>query len=98
MTFFPTYSAETLATFTPDSFDNPSGTRWYKIFPTAPIIALSMLSETEVGDESAKVGFYPADFSQANIISDGLPEETLILYRGDMRDPNGNTATAFINK
>ena len=89
---------EQLAALTPDSFDNPSGTRWYKIFPTAPILALSMMSEVEVGDESAKVGFYPADFSKANIMSIGLPEDTLILYRGDMREPNGNTATSFINK
>ena len=57
-----------------------------------------MMSEVEVGDESAKVGFYPADFSKANIMSIGLPEDTLILYRGDMREPNGNTATSFINK
>ncbi|MDO6719064.1 hypothetical protein Q4575_06600 [Psychrosphaera sp. 1_MG-2023] len=89
---------EQLALLTPDSFDNPSGTRWYKIFPTAPVLALSMLSETEVGDESAKIGFYPVDFSQANIVSDGLPADTLILYRGDMRQPNGEPASDFINK
>jgi hypothetical protein len=94
-----TQTPEQLALLTPDSFDNPSGTRWYKIFPTAPVLALSMLSETEVGNESAKIGFYPADFSQANIKSIGLPDEdTLILYRGDMRNPNGTPATDFINK
>ncbi|MGJ8693200.1 MAG: hypothetical protein ACSHW0_12040 [Thalassotalea sp.] len=87
-----------LAALTPNSFDNPSGTRWYKIFPTAPVLALSMMSKNEVGDQSAKVGFYPVDFSQANITSNGLPEETLILYRGDMREPNGTRATEFINK
>ena len=89
---------EQLAALTPDDFDNPSGTRWYKIFPTAPVLALSMLSKTEVGNQSAKEGFYPVDFSQANILSDGLPEDTLILYRGDMRNPNGTTATDFIYK
>lgn len=89
---------EQLAALTPDSFDNPSGTRWYKIFPTAPVLALSMLSATEVGNESAKVGFYPVDFSKANIVSDGLPADTLILYRSDMRNPNGTAATDFINK
>jgi hypothetical protein len=89
---------EQLAALTPDSFDNPSGTRWYKIFPTAPVLALSMLSATEVGNESAKFGFYPVDFSKANIVSDGLPEDTLILYRGDMRNPDGTAATDFINK
>ena len=57
-----------------------------------------MMSETEIGNESAKVGFYPVDFSQANIKSNGLPEDTLILYRGNMRWPNGTPATDFINK
>ncbi|QHJ11607.1 Iota-carrageenase [Paraglaciecola mesophila] len=89
---------EQLAALTPDDFDNPSGTRWYKIFPTAPVLALSMLSESEVGNQSAKEGFYPVDFSEANILSDGLPEDTLILYRGDMRNPNGTPATDFIYK
>lgn len=89
---------EQLAALTPADFDNPSGTRWYKIFPTAPVLALSMMSKDEVGDESAKVGFYPADFTQANITSSGLPENTLILYRSDMREPNGAPATDFINK
>jgi hypothetical protein len=87
-----------LAALTPNSFDNPSGTRWYTIFPTAPILALSMMSRNNVGDQSAKVGFYPVDFSRANITSNGLPEDTLILYRGDMREPNGTVATDFINK
>ncbi|TYK66275.1 hypothetical protein [Colwellia echini] len=93
-----TQTAAQLAALTPNSFDNPSGTRWYKIFPTAPVLALSMLSATEVGDESATEGFYPVDFTQANITSNGLPENTLILYRGDMREPNGTKATDFINK
>ncbi|MBU2924268.1 hypothetical protein Q4530_08350 [Colwellia sp. 1_MG-2023] len=89
---------EQLAALTPDSFDNPSGTRWYKIFPTAPVLALSMLSAENIGDESATEGFYPVDFSQATITSNGLPEDTLILYRGDMREPNGTQATDFIYK
>ena len=93
-----TQTTAQLAALTPNSFDNPSGTRWYKIFPTAPILALSMMSKNDVGDQSAKVGFYPVDFSQANITSNGLPENTLILYRGDMREPNGTKATDFINK
>ena len=94
-----TQTPEQLALLTPNDFDNPSGTRWYKIFPTAPVLALSMLSETEVGNQSAKEGFYPADFSKANIRSIGLPDsDTLILYRGDMRNPNGTPATDFINK
>lgn len=94
-----TQTPEQLALLTPNDFDNPSGTRWYKIFPTAPVLALSMLSETEVGNESAKVGFYPADFSKANIRSIGLPDkDTLILYRGNIRNPNGTPATDFIHK
>lgn len=89
---------EQLAALIPNDFDNPSGTRWYKIFPTAPVLALSMLSETEVGSESATEGFYPVDFSEANIIIDGLPENTPILYRENMRNPDGTPATEFINR
>jgi hypothetical protein len=89
---------EELAQLTADSFDNPSGTRWYTIFPTAPVLALSMLSETEVGNESSKVGYYPVDLSQADITTNGLPDETLILYRSNMRLPNGTPATDFINR
>lgn len=83
---------------------NLSGERWYLIFPTAPILALSQLSENEIGDESSKVGFYAVDYSQANIIKDGLAlgasenERPDILYRGDMKLPNGNSAADFIHK
>lgn len=87
------------AQLTPDDFDNPSGTRWYDIFPTAPVLLFNQYSATEVGDQSPYKGYFPADLSQANIVSDGLPNKDVkILYRSDMRLPNGKTATDFINK
>ncbi|MER2490779.1 hypothetical protein [Catenovulum sediminis] len=84
---------------TPDDFDNPSGTRWYDIFPTAPVLLFNQYSATEVGDQSPYVGYFPVDLTQANIVSDGLPNSDVkVLYRSDMRLPNGQPATDFINK
>ncbi|MCM2681068.1 hypothetical protein [Echinimonas agarilytica] len=83
---------------------NVSGERWYLIFPTAPVLALSQLSATEIGNQSSKEGFYPVDLSQANIMQDGLAladdetERPDILYRSDMKTPNGQVATDFIFK
>ncbi|EWH09207.1 hypothetical protein DS2_13639 [Catenovulum agarivorans DS-2] len=87
------------AAITPDDFDNPSGSRWYTIFPTAPVLLFNQYSATEVGDQSPFVGYFPVDLSQANIVSDGLPNaDVKVLYRSDMRLPNGEPATDFINK
>ncbi|AWB65526.1 hypothetical protein C2869_03340 [Saccharobesus litoralis] len=83
---------------------NRSGQRWYLIFPTAPVLVLSQLSATEIGDQSAKVGFFPVDLSQANIVQDGLAlaagetQRPNVLYRGDMRMPNGKVAKDMIDK
>ncbi|EWH09563.1 hypothetical protein DS2_12048 [Catenovulum agarivorans DS-2] len=81
-----------------------SGERWYYIFPVAPVLALSQLSATEIGDESAVEGFFGVDYSQANIVQDGLAlgasetKRANILYRGDMQLPNGGDASSFIYK
>lgn len=81
-----------------------SGSRWYYIFPTAPVLAISQLSEDNIGDQSATEGFFGIDLSQANIEQDGLAlgvNETSradVLYRGQMQLPDGTIATDFIYK
>ncbi len=83
---------------------NLSGSRWYLTFPAAPILALSQLSATEIGDQSAYEGFYGVDYCNANIIQDGLAltdgekSRPDILYMGDAHTPNGEIATDYINK
>ena len=87
-----------------DDSKNPSGTRWYFIFPTAPVLLMNQLSETDIGDESSKVGFYGVSLEQANIVQIGLAlgegetERPNVLYRSNMQFPNGDEATDFINK
>lgn len=75
---------------------NLSGSRWYLIKPVAPVLAISQLSSTNIGDQSAKEGFFPTDYSQATIINDGLTHNRKILYREDMRNPNGTNANDTI--
>ncbi len=77
---------------------NLSGSRWYLIEPVAPVLALSQLSRTTIGDQSEKEGFFPVDYSRATITNIGLTHNKKILYREDMRKPNGNVATGTIYK
>ncbi|WP_149865493.1 hypothetical protein [Catenovulum maritimum] len=87
-----------------DLLKNKSGTRWYLMFPAAPIFALNQLSETEIGDETSRGGDFAVDYSQVKIVQEGLPlvegetERPNILYRQDMHTPDGKVATDFINK
>ncbi|CAA6679658.1 MULTISPECIES: hypothetical protein [unclassified Lentimonas] len=77
---------------------SPSGHRWYLIEPVVPVLAMSQMSASEVGDPSESEGFYAIDFSQANITGENLLRPEMILYREDMTYPNGNQATNFILK
>ncbi len=86
-------------------FDVASGTRWYKIFPIAPVLALAQYAENDIGDQSSKIGYFPVDVSQANLAIDGVRCDRdgnlctrEVLYRSDMRHPDGSVAEAFINK
>ncbi|MGJ8642088.1 MAG: hypothetical protein ACSHX9_01665 [Luteolibacter sp.] len=77
---------------------NLSGHRWYLIQPTSPILAMSQMSESEIGDTSEREGYFAIDYSEANIIGKNLLRPEDILYREDMYLPNGRPATGFINK
>ncbi|WP_054112932.1 hypothetical protein [Marinagarivorans algicola] len=75
---------------------NPSGSRWYLIEPVAPVLALSQLSATRIGNQSPTEGFFPVDYSQAIISNIGLTRTNTIMYREEMRKPNGTLATETI--
>ncbi|WP_111977770.1 hypothetical protein [Algibacillus agarilyticus] len=77
---------------------NKSGKRWYLIQPTAPVLANSQLSATEIGDQSDKEGFFAVDYSKANIQGINLLRPEKILYRNDMYFPDGKHAKKTINK
>lgn len=77
---------------------NPSGKRWYVMQPIVPILALSQMSETEIGDQSDIRGFFTIDYSGAEIIGTNLLLDEKILYRESMGYQDGRSALKFINK
>ncbi|MDR9826318.1 hypothetical protein RCJ22_11920 [Vibrio sp. FNV 38] len=97
---------------TPDDFDVPAGSRWYKIFPVAPILASAEYSSEDTGMQSADFGYFPVDTSLANIEMinvmcsgyDGSNEPKgelctdKIKYRSDVVYPNQTLAADYRDK
>ncbi|MDR9829562.1 hypothetical protein RCJ22_28650 [Vibrio sp. FNV 38] len=98
---------------TPNDFDVPSGTRWYTIFPTAPVLLPAQMAMNDTGLQSTDKGFFPVDMSKANLniknvqckgynagvnILNGPKCTAKVMYRSEMHDPNGSAANDMIDK